>query len=406
MLIEIKAPSPGESITQVTLASWLAEDGAWVMQDAEIAEIESDKATLMIFAPASGQLKIQVEAGATVDVGTVLGAIDDSVVNPGTSGGKVQKTQSAVHTEEIKTSGLQETPEVSALHLTPLARHMAESEHIPAEQLKAIHKDKISRKDVLQLMNTEKKTAGATTRPHERVKMSPLRLKLAERLVSVKNETAMLTTFNEVDMSAIMDLRKQYGERYKARYGNNIGFISFFVMAAQRAFEDYPKINAAIDGDEIIYYKYADICIAVSTPKGLLAPAIRDVQELNLSQIDQAIRDFGVRAQTNKITLEELRGGTFTITNGGTFGSMLSTPLINPPQSAILGMHKIEERPVAINGKVEVRPMMYIALSYDHRLIDGKESVGFVVKVKEYLEHPLSMIPADSSNPEAFLGIV
>lgn len=404
-LIEIKAPSPGESITEVSLASWLVEDGAWVDQDAEIAEIESDKATLMIFAPAAGKLSISVASGTTVEVGAVLGTIDPSVEHSGT----LSKPVTPKTGEPSQTPAGSDIPPVTEegkISITPLARQIARTEHLPSEQLNALGKKKILRRDVIDLLSAEhKQPSSASGRPEERVKMSPLRKKLAERLVSVKNETAMLTTFNEVDMSAIVQLRKQYGEAYHTKYGGKISFISFFALAARLAIEEFPQINASIDGEEIVYYNYADICIAVSTPKGLLAPAIRNVQDLSLPEIDQCIRDFGQRAQTNRISLEELRGGTFTITNGGTFGSLLSTPIINPPQSAILGMHKIQDRPVAADGKVEIHPMMYIALSYDHRLIDGKESVGFMVRVKELLEHPLEMSGGQQKTPEELLGL-
>jgi 2-oxoglutarate dehydrogenase E2 component (dihydrolipoamide succinyltransferase) len=400
MLIEIIAPSPGESIAQVVLASWLAAEGVWVKMDAEVAEIESDKATLMIFAPASGVLKTNVPAGSTINVGAVIGWIDADAQPELTSPKETVKKNPSI-------AGTTSNAQKHTLHLTPLAKQVAAIEKISADQLIAIEKEKITKADVeLLLQKPSDAQNPKANRPVRRIKMSPLRQKLAERLVSVKNETAMLTTFNEVDMSEIANLRKQYGDQYKALHGNNISFLSFFVMAAQRAFSEFPQINAAIDGDEIIYHDYADICLAVSTPKGLMAPAIRDVQQLSLAQIDHCIRDFGLRAQTNKITLDELHGGTFTITNGGTFGSMLSTPLINPPQSAILGMHKIEDRPVVIQGKIAIRPMMYIALSYDHRLIDGKESVGFLVRVKEYLENPLSLNPGGQANPALLLGLL
>lgn len=401
MAVEIKAPSPGESIAQVVLASWLVADGALVALDAEIAEIESDKATLMVFAPIAGILKITVPAGTTVNVGEVIGRIDAHEA----ATTKVIETKTGVSKERIMPASEVAVVLDTTLHITPLAKKIVHMEHVSNAQLQALSKSRIKKADVDQLLHPVANPSMAKdSRPTHRIKMSPLRLKLAERLVSVRNETAMLTTFNEVDMSAIMELRKQYGEAYKTRYGGNIGFLSFFVMAVQRAFAEFPVINASIEGDEIVHHDYADICIAVSTPKGLLAPAIRDVQQLSLVQIDQHIRDFGARALHNKITLDELRGGTFTITNGGTFGSMMSTPLINPPQSAILGMHKISDRAVALDGKVVIRPMMYIALSYDHRLIDGKESVGFIVKVKEYLEHPLSLAPHGMA-AEVMLGL-
>ncbi len=402
MLIEIKAPSPGESITQVVLASWVVDDGAFVGLDADIAEIESDKATLMVFAPAAGVLKIKVAAGSTIDVGAIIGWVYVDAL-PEERKRQQQKKQDVVVEEQHAPANVSDSP----LHMTPLAKNVASVEKIDFNQLKSISKEKIKKADLdIILHSSENDTYTSEKRSVKRVKMSPLRQKLAERLVSVKNETAMLTTFNEIDMQAIVDLRKQYGEAFKNRYGNSISYLSFFVMAAQRAFAEFPQINAAIEGNEIVYHEYADICIAVSTPKGLLAPVIRDVQTASLPQINQAIHDFGQRAQNNKITLDELRDGTFTITNGGTFGSLLSTPIINPPQSAILGMHKIEDRAVVDQGKIIVKPMMYVALSYDHRLIDGKESVGFIIKVKEILEHPLSLCPIGEASPEALLGIV
>jgi 2-oxoglutarate dehydrogenase E2 component (dihydrolipoamide succinyltransferase) len=373
MSLEIIAPSPGESITQVLLASWLVEDGSFVEKDTEIAEIESDKATLVVYAPLSGILHTRVAQGETVAVGAVIGTIDES------QAGSVKTTPAK---EKQKTVVEKNSNVDRGLHLTPLAKSMVEKDGIRDEMLKQLNKSKIRSTDLKQLHTT------VEGRPLKRVKMSPLRIKLAERLVSVKNETAMLTTFNEIDMSRVISWRDAHKDAMTKKYGYTIGYISFFAKATAMAFSEFPHINASIDGEDIVYYEYADICIAVNTPKGLLAPAIRDVQKMGLIEIEGHIRDFSVRAKENKIQLDELRGGTFTISNGGTYGSLLSTPIINPPQSAILGMHKIEERPVAVNGKVEIHPMMYIALSYDHRLIDGKESVGFVMKVKEYLEHP------------------
>jgi 2-oxoglutarate dehydrogenase E2 component (dihydrolipoamide succinyltransferase) len=394
MIYEIKAPSPGESITQVMIASWLVEDGTAVGLDAEIAEIESDKATLTVFAPAAGVVHIDTAAGETVEVGHVIARIDTEETSKLSAAPKViVKAEESLKPQEKPVS----------LSITPLAKKLADLEHIPAEKLQQIKKEKITRTDVQNLLQSASAKGGAESRPERRLRMSPLRIKLSERLVAVKNETAMLTTFNEVDMTEIIAIRKQIGEQYKAQHGHNISYISFFALAAVKAFAEFPQINASIDGEDIVYHDYCDLCIAVSTPKGLLAPAIRDVQKMSVEEVDAAIHDFGTRAMNNKITLEELRGGTFTITNGGTFGSLFSTPLINPPQSAILGMHKIKDRPVAVNGKVEIRPMMYIALSYDHRLIDGKESVGFIVKVKEALENPKLLLKNPSEGFGGFL---
>lgn len=395
MNIEIKAPSPGESITQVLLASWLVQEGSWVERDAEIAEIESDKATLMVYAPEAGMIHFLVEAGQTIDVGFTIATIDTSAVK-----------DSSQNQPEKKNIAPSQDVKPNNYHITPLARNIAENEGISANQLQNLKKDRITRADVFSLKyNEPKEISDITKRPSERIKMSPLRKKLAERLVSVKNETAMLTTFNEVNMHSIVEIREKYNAPFSKKYGHNIGFISFFAKAASLAFNEFPQINASIDGDDVLYYHYSDICIAVSTPKGLIAPAIRDVQNLGIAETEMKIRDFALRAKENKITLDELTGGTFTITNGGTFGSMLSTPIINPPQSAILGMHKIEDRPMAVNGKVEIHPMMYIALSYDHRLIDGKESVGFVVKVKEFLENPLTMLSGENKSIEKLLDL-
>lgn len=371
--IPIPAPAPGESITEVLLAAWLVADGGAIAKDGEIAEIESDKATLVVYAPESGILRHQVAEGETVAVGSTIAFLE-----PGKVGISVSEKAEKPHQE---TSEKVKEP----FRMTPLARSYAEAEKIAPEVIRNLNKDLVRIGD---LRNRASSVAhkNSDARPLRRVKMSPLRQKLAERLVSVKNETAMLTTFNEVDMSRVVAYRRDHRQENEAAYGFNIGFISFFAQAAALAFAEFPQINASIDGEDIVYYDYSDICIAVSTPKGLMAPAIRDVQLLDLPAIEGRIRDFSVRAAENRITMDELRGGTFTISNGGTYGSMMSTPIINPPQSAILGLHRIADRPVAVGGKVEIRPMMYIALSYDHRLIDGRESVGFVMKVKEWVE--------------------
>lgn len=390
MNIEIKAPSPGESISQVLLASWLVEDTTWVEQNAEIAEIESDKATLMVFSSSAGIIHISVEAGQTIDVGATIAIIDTSA-DQQKSKKNNKKEKSNIQKETISSGSLHDNT-AGNFHITPLAMRIADDKGITKEQLKQLKKERIRRDDIYKIKDGKQPIQiTGVERPHERIKMSPLRKKLAERLVSVKNETAMLTTFNEVNMNSVLAIREKNNADFSKKFGHNIGLISFFVKAASMAFDDFPKINASIDGEDIVQYQYADICIAVSTPKGLLTPAIRDVQNMCLTEIEQKIRDFGIRSKENKITLNELTGGTFTITNGGTFGSMMSTPIINPPQSAILGLHKVYDRPIAVNGAIEINPMMYIALSYDHRLIDGKESVGFIVKVKNLVENPLLM---------------
>ena len=405
MEIEIKVPSPGESITEVQLVNWIAKDGAYVEKDSDIAEIDSDKATLTVSAEESGVLKILVQAGETVKVGSVIGKIDASVK------ATVQKEENAVAEKpaELKAEPVMEIPaeKNEKVHVTPLARQIMKEKNLSENDV--LGKLKITKQDVL---NAEKAVSVETfakkkeiTRNIERKKMSTLRLKLAERLVAVKNQTAMLTTFNEVDMSAILALKKQYNESFKEKYGVGIGFMSFFTKAVTIALEQFPQVNAMIDGDELVFHNYADIGIAVSAPKGLVVPVIRNAEALSLAQIEIKIKELAGKARENKITLDEMTGGTFSITNGGVFGSMMSTPILNPPQSAILGMHNIIERPIARNGQVVIAPMMYIALSYDHRVIDGRESVSFLVKVKELLENPVKMLFEGADPNTQLLGI-
>lgn len=405
MEIEIKVPSPGESITEVQLVNWIAKDGAFIEKDADIAEIDSDKATLTVSAGESGVLKILVQAGETVKVGSVIGKIDASAKAP------VQEKEKAVaeKPKEVKTDPVKEIPseKTEKVQITPLARQIMKEKNLSENDV--LGKLRITKQDVL---NAEKSDFPATrsgkkeaTRDTERKKMSTLRLKLAERLVAVKNQTAMLTTFNEVDMSAILALKKQYNEAFKEKYGVGVGFMSFFTKAVTIAMEQFPQVNAMIDGDELVFHNYADIGIAVSAPKGLVVPVIRNAEALSLAEIELKIKELAVKARENKITLDEMTGGTFSITNGGVFGSMMSTPILNPPQSAILGMHNIIERPIARNGQVVIAPMMYIALSYDHRVIDGRESVSFLVKVKELLENPVKMLFAGADPNTQLLGI-
>jgi 2-oxoglutarate dehydrogenase E2 component (dihydrolipoamide succinyltransferase) len=415
MSIEIKVPSPGESITQVQLAAWLVKDGDFVEKDTEIAEIDSDKATLSISAEASGKVKILVPEGETVDVGTVICTIDTAAKGapkpaeekkkPAAEKPKEQKpeeTPKPVDEKAVKNeTGGKETVEI---HLSPLAKKLLEANNLTGTDLIDFYrKMRLSKKDVEQFLDDKKtmklpEDAGTPpptwggTRTEERKKMSMLRLKLSERLVSVKNETAMLTTFNEVNMTPVMEIRKKYKEAFKEKYGVSLGFMSFFTKAVTEALQHFPQVNAMIDGDEFVYHDYADIGIAVSAPKGLMVPVIRNAETLTLHEIEAEIKRLAGKARDGKLTIDEMTGGTFTITNGGVFGSMLSTPILNPPQSAILGMHNIVERPVAVNGKVEIHPVMYVALSYDHRIIDGRESVGFLVKVKEMLETPEKML--------------
>jgi 2-oxoglutarate dehydrogenase E2 component (dihydrolipoamide succinyltransferase) len=426
MIIEIKVPSPGESITQVQLASWLVEDGAFVERDTEVAEIDSDKATLSLSAAESGQIKILVSAGETVDVNSVVATIDTGVegvakpvgkaAKPEVAAPELKKPEPAKKAEPPKT----EKPEIAksaGIHISPLAKKLLEANNLSESDLLGFYKRlRVSKEDVVQFLDDQKNipatSAGASqaaswggTRDLERKKMTTLRLKLAERLVSVKNETAMLTTFNEVNMTPINDIRKKYKDAFKEKYGISLGFMSFFTKAVTEALQHFPQVNAQIDGSEIVLHNYADVGIAVSAPKGLMVPVIRNAETLSLAEIEIRIRDLATKARNGKLTIDEMTGGTFTITNGGVFGSMLSTPILNPPQSAILGMHNIVERPIAVNGKVEIHPIMYVALSYDHRIVDGRESVGFLVKVKEMLESPSKMLFGGNDPVKVLLGL-
>ena len=380
MVLEMLVPSPGESISEVEIAEWLVEDGEYVEKDQAIAEIDSDKATLELPAEKSGTIKIIVEEGETVAVGDVVCLIDTNAAQPGSVSNKdkVKDTLSSKSTSNNKAE--------KKVKLTPLADAMIKKNNLDQNNLKGSGEDgKITKIDVLEMMNSSSNVEG---REHTSQKMSSLRRKIATRLVAVKNETAMLTTFNEVDMSSIMKIRSEFKQRFNEKHDINLGFMSFFTKAVTKALDEFPDVNAMIDGENIIHYNYMDIGIAVSAPKGLMVPVVRNAQDLSFKEIESEIKRLAIKARDGKITVDEMLGGTFTITNGGVFGSMLSTPIINPPQSAILGMHNIVERPVAIEGKVEVRPIMYLALSYDHRIIDGKSSVGFLCKVKECLEDP------------------
>ena len=413
--IDMKVPSPGESITEVTISKWIVNDGDYVEKDQELAEVESDKATLTINAEQSGGIKILTAAGTTVKVGEVVCSIDTSVKGEAkpkaapvaaaaiASTSAKQAAAPAPAKTEAKTSYANGTP-------SPAAKKIMDEKSIPAAKVAASGKDgRITKADVINAMsagfNTNAAVAWGGTRDSERSKMTPLRKKLAQRLVSVKNETAMLTTFNEVDMSGIMSIRNKFKDKFKETFGINVGFMSFFTKAVTEALNHFPAVNAMIDGEEIVYHKYADIGIAVSAPKGLVVPVLRNAESMSLAQIETEIKNLATKARDNKITIEDMTGGTFTITNGGVFGSLMSTPIINPPQSAILGMHNIVERPIAVNGQVVVRPMMYIALSYDHRIIDGRESVGFLVKVKEMCENPAKMLFGAKDPVEVLLGL-
>ena len=383
----MQIPSPGESISEVEIAQWLVADGEYVEKDQIIAEIDSDKATLELPAEESGVITLKAEEGDVVEVGQVVCHIDTSA-----KGSTKQKSTELVQTTEEKPENTEKEVDLKSEILSPAARKIAEEKNIDTNQIKGTGKaGRITKQDVL-LGKPAMGNYSNSSRSESRNKLSMLRRKVAERLVTVKNETAMLTTFNEVDMSAIFELRKEYKEKFKEKHGVNLGFMSFFTLASVRALKDFPAVNSMIDGTEMISYNYCDISIAVSGPKGLMVPVIRSAEELNFKGAELEVKRLAERARDGQITVDEMTGGTFTISNGGVFGSMLSTPIINPPQSAILGMHNIVERPIAVNGKVEIRPVMYLALSYDHRIIDGRESVGFLVHIKEALENPAEIL--------------
>ena len=388
MILEMKVPSPGESITEVEIAAWLVADGDYVEKDQIIAELDSDKATLELPAEEGGVITLKVQEGDSVDVGQVVCLIDTS------KGGETKNNLEPESKEESVTSKIEvEIVNVSKSDiLSPAAKKIISENNIKIEDIEGTGKDgRITKQDVI-MARPSMGSAGNKKRDEKRTKLSLLRRKVAERLVSVKNDTAMLTTFNEVDMSAIFELRKKYKEKFKAKHGVNLGFMSFFTLASVRALKEFPAVNSMIDGDEMITYQYCDISIAVSGPKGLMVPVIRHAEKLSFKEIEVQVKALAERARDSKITVDEMTGGTFTISNGGVFGSMLSTPIINPPQSAILGMHNIVERPIAVDGKVFIRPVMYLALSYDHRIIDGRESVGFLVSIKEALENPVEIL--------------
>ena len=388
MILKMEIPSPGESISEVEIAEWLVSDGEYVEKDQIIAEIDSDKATLELPAEQSGIITLKAEEGDVVDVGQVVCHIDTAA--EGVSMDKTQENTEPIQNEKIKT--VTESDNSKSDILSPAAKKLANEKNIDITTVQGTGKSgRITKQDIL-LGKPAMGKVDDSKRSETRTKLSMLRRKVAERLVSVKNETAMLTTFNEVDMSAIFDLRKKYKEKFKEKHGVNLGFMSFFTLASVRALKEFPAVNSMIDGSEMISYNYCDISIAVSGPKGLMVPVIRSAEELSFKGVETEVKRLAERARDGQITVDEMTGGTFTISNGGVFGSMLSTPIINPPQSAILGMHNIIERPVAVNGKVEVRPVMYLALSYDHRIIDGRESVGCLVHIKEALENPSEIL--------------
>jgi 2-oxoglutarate dehydrogenase E2 component (dihydrolipoamide succinyltransferase) len=401
-ILDIKVPSPGESITEVTISRWLKKDGEYVFKDEEVLEIDSDKATLTVSAEQGGSLKQSAKDGEVVKVGSSVGKIDTDAKAPA-------RTEAASPKEEVKS---QKSEVRSEQHATPLAKKIIEENKLTQKIPGSGPKGKITKDDVLSAMSKgfgggkgPDSNRDGGTRDEERQKMTPLRKKLAQRLVAVKNQTAMLTTFNEVDMSKIMELRAKYNPQIEKQYGTKLGFMSFFTKAVCEALQLFPSVNAMIDGEEIVYHKFCDVGIAVSAPKGLLVPIVRNAEMLSLAGIELKIKELALKARDNKLSLDEMTGGTFTITNGGVFGSLMSTPIINPPQVAILGMHNVVERPIAVNGKVEIRPMMYVALSYDHRIIDGRESVGFLVKVKEMCENPSRMLFGGKSPDEIVVGL-
>lgn len=408
MIIEIKVPSPGESITEVELGAWLVEDGAIVEMDDELVEINSDKATLTVAAEEDGQVKVMKAEGEVVRVGDVIATID-------TDAAPAEKPGTAETVDEKE--GEAEKPAESSFaagHPSVSADKLMREKGLSKSEVEGTGRGgRITKTDVIAQAQKQKAAASTKsseaktspdapvlpqtesmggTRELERKRMSPLRRMISKRLVAVKNETAMLTTFNEVDMFEIMEIRKKYKEKFKDHHGVGLGFMGFFVKACTEAIKFFPSINAQVDGDEMVFHNYVDVGIAVSTPRGLVVPNVRNAESMSLVQIEASIRAYALKARENKITIDDMTGGTFTITNGGVFGSMLSTPILNPPQSAILGMHNIVQRPMAINGEVIIRPIMYVALSYDHRIVDGKEAVSFLYKVKEFLEDPARLL--------------
>ena len=427
-ILEMKVPSPGESISEVEIATWLVSDGDYVEKDQAIAEVDSDKATLELPAEAAGVITLKAEEGDAVAVGDVCCLIDTDAERPAGASAPAPKPEAAPAPAPAATpapapAAPSPAPAPSpaapaatgashaAGHASPAARKAMADAGLPAGSIQGTGRDgRVLKQDVLAALAagfdaSNVRSGWSGSRETRREKMSMLRRKVAERLVSVKNETAMLTTFNEVDMKPVMDLRKKHKDTFREQFGVGLGFMGFFTKAVTTALAEFPAINAQIDGKELIYHDYADICIAVSSPKGLMVPVVRNAETMSLAEIEAEIKRLAIRARDGELTVDEMQGGTFTITNGGVFGSMLSTPIINPPQSAILGMHNIVERPVAIDGKVEIRPIMYVALSYDHRIVDGKESVGFLYMIKEMIENPERMLFGGKTPTEVLLGL-
>ena len=429
-ILEMKVPSPGESISEVEIAAWLVSDGDYVDKDQAIAEVDSDKATLELPAEAAGVITLKAEEGDVVPVGEVCCLIDTDAERPAGAPAPAPVAAAAPPPEAApapapaapakapapaapappKPAPSQGGSHVAG-HASPAARKAMADAGLPAGSIQGSGREgRVLKQDVLAALAagfdaSNVRSGWEGSRDTRREKMSMLRRKVAERLVSVKNETAMLTTFNEVDMKPVMDLRKKHKDAFREQFGVGLGFMGFFTKAVTTALAEFPAINAQIDGKELIYHDYADVCIAVSSPKGLMVPVVRNAETLSLAEIEAEIKRLAIRARDGELTVDEMQGGTFTITNGGVFGSMLSTPIINPPQSAILGMHNIVERPVAINGKVEIRPIMYVALSYDHRIVDGKESVGFLYMIKEMIENPERMLFGGKPPTEVLLGL-
>lgn len=413
MIIEVRIPSPGESISEVELTRWLVENGTIVSKDQEVAEIESEKASLPIIAPESGKINILVGQGSSVAVNAIACTIDTSVAS--STEVKDKSVEPAPQVKEVKSKESTPRAEVKTLDenikITPLAKQIMVENNLSVDDI-INGLRRITAQDVELVKNQPNQitpipfqSSVSIERVEERAKMSQLRKKVSERLVSVKNQTAMLTTFNEVDMSRVMEIRAKYQQEFREKYGVKLGLMSFFTKAVVEALKLHPMTNSYIDGEEIVTPNYYDIGVAVQAPKGLMVPVLRNVESMSFAQIEQGIQELANKARSGKITLDELNGGTFTITNGGIFGSMLSTPILNPPQSGILGMHNIVDRPVAVNGKVEIRPIMYVALSYDHRIIDGKDSASFLMDIKRMIENPETIMFGGNNLDKTLIGL-
>ena len=394
MILEMKVPSPGESITEVEIATWLVEDGDYVEKDQAIAEVDSDKATLELPAEEAGIVTLKAEEGDAVAVGAVVCLIDTSAAKPD---GAALPTEAPKEEKKVEVKAAPKAATYATGTASPAAKKVLAEKGMDASNIKGTGKDgRITKDDAVKAVPSMGTQPANGSRGTSRKKMSMLRRKVAERLVAVKSETAMLTTFNEVNMQPIFDLRKDFKEDFKAKHGVGLGFMSFFTLAVVRALKLYPDVNSMIDGDYQIKNDFQDISIAVSGPKGLMVPVIRNAEDLSFRGVESEVKRLAIRARDGQITIDEMTGGTFTITNGGVFGSMLSTPILNPPQSGILGMHNIVNRPMAVNGQVVIQPIMYVALSYDHRIVDGRESVGFLVAIKEALENPVELLMDNS----------